>query len=117
MELFEGEGRAVFVRLQRLVSAPQTANQQGEFFCLHASLSGLSTTEKGQTYDWPFCEGTSNTTFQGRIKDMVGGGKQTANNYVYKKQQVLMFVVLFLLFCLLFFVLFVCLIVGLFVAH
>ena len=109
MELFEGEGRAVFVRLQRLVSAPQAANQQSEFFCLHASLSGLSTTEKGQTYDWPFCEGTSNTAFQGRIKDMVGGGKQTANNYVYKKQQVLMFVV--------FVVLFVCLIVGLFVTH
>ena len=104
MELFEGEGRAVFVRLQRLVSAPQTANQQGELFCLHASLSGLSTTEKGQTYDWPFCEGTSNTTFQGRIKDIVGGGKQTANNYVYKKQQVLMFVVFVFVccFCLLF---------------
>ena len=107
MELFEGEGRAVFVRLQRLVSAPQTANQQGEFFCLHAPLSGLSTTEKGQTYDWPFCEGTSNTAFQGRIKDMVGGGKQTANNYVYKKQEVLMFVVfvvfvLFVVCCLLF---------------
>ena len=36
MELSESKGSEVFAGLQRLVSAPQTADQQGKLICLHA---------------------------------------------------------------------------------